>query len=535
MGLSGEFIKNNPRERLKEKHPLDILEELQRLINHGYELTSEDDLVRLQWYGLYHDKPRRGHFMLRIRVSGGILRPHQLRVIGTLAKNLGDYAELTMRQDIQLHWVRLEDLPRLFSLLKSSGLTTLGGCGDTIRNITGCPVAGIDRDEIFDTTGIIEELEGVFNDPAKKKYFNLPRKFKITLSACPYHCNHPEMHDLSFVGTLKDNKEGFAIWIGGGLSSTPRLARPLGLFVTKDRVAGFTEAVINLWSTDAENRRSFVKARLKHFIERIGLERFKELLLKELDFTPEEIEKEPGAIGRNFHSGINKQKQEGYYYVGFPVDAGVLSGTQLINIAELSEELNLSVRLSQRQNFILSNIPEEKLDYVLQSMKEIGFGLSKGNSRFLSVACTGDPFCNYSFTSSKELLLEILEYLEKNLGEIEDISIGVDGCPHACCHHWLNDVGLQSTRVRNPDGSLERAVNIIMKGGYGQGIGRIIAKKVSTSSAKEYIRRLIHAYKSSEYKDFREFIMAYHDEDLLKIMEGSEQPIIKDYTFQEVR
>ena len=330
------------------------------------------------------------------------------------------------------------------------------------------------------------------------------------------------MHDLAFVGMVKDGVEGFAVWVGGGLSSTPRLARKLGLFVPKGKVLEVAKAVVDIWSEDPENRRSFVRARIKYFIDKVGIEGFRELLLERLSFSPELIKEEPAAIGRNFHVGIGEQKEEGLFYAGFPVEAGRVSGSQLIKVAELAQDLNLSIRVSQRQNLILTHIPREELDHVLRRMEEIGFSLKKSISRGISIACTSDPFCNYSVGSSKEFFLELLNYLEERLGDVGDIAIGVDGCPHACAHHWLNDIGLQATHIRHPDGSVESAVNIVLGGGYGKyaNIGRIVAKKVPLPLAKEYIERLILAYKSLEHKSFQEFVRSYSDEELLSIMQG---------------
>lgn len=538
MKLWEEVIDKNPREKLKaEKHPLDIIEELPRLIKEGYERVPEEDLVRLQWYGLYHDKPRIGYFMLRIKLPGGRVKQDQLKVVGELAKSFNDYAELTTRQDIQMHGIRLDDLPWVFERLSSVGLFPIGACGDTVRNITSCPVSGVDKYELFDVERCIEELESFFHNPENREYFNLPRKFKITISSCPYHCNCPEMHDLAFVGMVKDGVEGFAVWVGGGLSSTPRLARKLGLFIPKEKVLEVARAVVDIWSEDPENRKSFVRARIKYFIDKVGIEGFRNLLLERLSFSPEFIKEEPVAIGRNFHVGIGEQKEEGLFYVGFPVEAGRVSGSRLIKVAELAQDLNLSIRVSQRQNIILTHIPREELDHVLRRMEEIGFSLKKSISRGISIACTSDPFCNYSVGSSKEFLLELLEYLEERLGDLGDIAIGVDGCPHACAHHWLNDIGLQATHIRHPDGSVESAVNIVLGGGYGKyaNIGRIVAKKVPLPLAKEYIERLIQAYKSSGHKSFQEFVRSYSDEELLSIMQGGKAVVQEEKGKVKVR
>ena len=521
-----EVYRRNPRERLKkEKHPLDILKELDTLISKGYERVPEEDLVRLQWYGLYHDKPRTGTFLLRIKVPAGRLTPDQLLTIGELAKKLNNYAELTTRQDIQLHYIKLEDLPEVIFELKTVGLFRPGPCGDTVRNITSCPVAGVDKDEIFEVEEPIKRLSEFFSDPNHREYFDLPRKFKITLSACPYHCNHPELHDLAFVGMLKGGKEGFAVWVGGGLSSTPRIARPLGIFVEPDKVLEVAKAVVDIWKEDPENRKSFVRARIKYFIDRIGVESFKKLLLERLSFEPEFLEEEPKPIKRDFHEGIREQKQRGLYYITVPVQAGRVKGDQLLKIGEIAKEEDLGIRISQRQNLILTHVQEDKIEYITKKLKDIGFPLDVSRTRCLSIACTSDPFCNYSIGSAKETLIEILNYLEERLGDLGNILIGSDGCPHACAHHWLNDIGLQATHIRHPDGSVESGLNIILRGSYGKdaGIGKIIVKKVTVEKAKKYLENLIKAFKKSSAANFTEFVRSLDDEELLRIMKGEEE------------
>jgi len=525
-GISWEEVySKNPRERLKkEKHPLDILKELDQIVIRGYEEVPEEDLVRLQWYGLYHDKPRVGTFVLRIKLPGGRITPSQLRVVGELARRFNNYAELTSRQDIQLHYVRLEDVPDVFETLREAGLFRPGPCGDTVRNITSCPAAGFDRDELFDIEESFRELTDFFSDPANRDYFDLPRKFKISLSACPYHCNHPELHDLAFVGTVRNGREGFAVWVGGGLSSTPRIARPLHIFVPPQRVLEVARAVLDLWREDPENRKSFVKARIKYLVDRLGAEGFRDLLLKRLSFEPEPLDEEPRQIRREFHEGIRAQKTEGFYYVGFPVPVGRLSGDQLVEIAELAESRGLQIRISQRQNVILANIPEEQLENVISSARSIGLTLDISRTRALSTACTSDPFCNYSVGSAKETLVEIIDYLEGELGDLGDLIIGCDGCPHACAHHWLSDIGLQATHIRHPDGSIETGLNIILGGGYGRlaGVGRIVIKRATVEETKVYLKNLITAYRKSGSESITEFVRQLSEEELLQILRGGE-------------
>lgn len=258
--------KRNYVERLKhEKMPLDVINDLPELIRQGYEAVAEEDIVRLQWYGLYHDKPKVGQFMMRIKVPGGILTPHKLRTVGRLSQKFGNnYGELTTRQNIQLHGVRLEALPEIFATLREAGLTTQGGCGDTVRNITGCPVAGLNRDELFDVRPVLDAAARFFY--GNREYSDLPRKHKITIAACPYQCNAPEIHCIALVGVIQNGRPGFAVRVGGGLSTWPRLSDDLRVFVPVEDAIPVLRAIIDVWKENLRYRMSRAKARIKFMV-----------------------------------------------------------------------------------------------------------------------------------------------------------------------------------------------------------------------------------------------------------------------------
>ncbi len=517
----GEILQRNPRERLKkEKHPLDVIKDLEEIIRKGYENVPEEELVRLQWYGLYHDKPRVGTFCLRIKIPGGNLTPAQLTTIGELAESFGNSAEITVRQDIQLHGVRLEDVPGVFEKLKEAGLFRPGACGDTVRNVTCCPLSGINPREPFDALPYARELGEYFSSPENREFFDLPRKFKITVTSCPHHCTSPELNDLSFIGVIRNGTPLFGVFVGGGLSSTPRLSRFLGIGVPPERILETAKAILEIWSEDPENRKSFVKARFKYMVERLGVEGIRKRLLEKLSFRPAELKEVPVPEGVDFHCGTGPQKQEGLAYLCVPVVAGRVRGDLLRRIGELAGEGDFLVRTTTRQNLLLGNIPRERLEEVRKKLREWGFPVDASPSRVLSVACTSDPYCNYSVGSAKETLLHILDFLEKEFGDVGEVLIGCDGCPHACSHHWLSDIGLQATHVRKPDGSVESGLNLILGGRYAPNprVGKILVKRASVSQVKEYLRRLFIAFRESGCQSFREFVATKTPEELLSVM-----------------
>src|SRR5438876_7416333 len=331
-------LKRNPVERLKqEKSPLGILDELPALIAEGYERVAEEDLVRLKWWGLYHDKPKIGTFMLRIKLAGGLLSPAELRAIGAISNRFGrGDGELSTRQNVQLHWLELAALPEVFDRLHAVGLTSAGACGDAVRNITGCPLAGIADDELFDVTDVVEEAAAFFY--GNPDYSDLPRKHKITISACAGGCNAPEINCIALVGVLRDGEAGFAVRVGGGLSSVPRLARDLGVFVPKDEALPVLCALLDAWREDLRYRVSRVKARMKFMVDDYGPEGMRAELERRLGYAlPDFALPPPGPFSD--HLGVHEQRDDGLLYIGVPVHLGLMSGAQMVAVADLAEEL----------------------------------------------------------------------------------------------------------------------------------------------------------------------------------------------------
>ncbi|MGH2798714.1 MAG: nitrite/sulfite reductase [Thermoleophilaceae bacterium] len=511
-------LKRNPVERIKrEKSPLGVLAELPALIAAGYEQVAEEDIVRLKWWGLYHDKPKVGTFMLRVKLPSGHLSPGELRAIGGISNRFGrGEGELSTRQNVQLHYLELGALPEVFELLHGAGLTSAGACGDTVRNITGCPVAGLGTDELFDATPVVEEAARFFY--GHPVYSDLPRKHKITIAACADRCNAPEINCIALVGVLREGEEGFAVRVGGGLSSVPRISRDMGVFVPKEEAVEVLCAILDAWREDLRYRVSRVKARLKFMIDDIGPEGMRERVEARLGRRLEDFELPPAGEFRD-HVGVHAQRQPGLCYVGVPVHLGLVSGDQMIAVADLAERLAGDVRITRQQNFVLANVPERELEGAVRELADIGFSLEVNHIRAASIGCTGEPHCNFSVTETKSRLGELIEHLEARFGSaVADLRLHLDGCPHACAQHWVGDIGFQGTTLRDEEGHRRQAYDVFLRGGLGPAaaIARPLFRRVASEKLDAAVEGLVRGWleQRSDGEQFRPFCERSSDEEL---------------------
>ena len=533
--------KRNPVERIKrDKSPLGILDELPALIAAGYERVPEEDMVRLKWWGLYHDKPKVGTFMLRIKLPGGRVSPAGLRAIGEISNRYGrGDGELSTRQNVQLHWLELGALPEVFDRLHAAGLTSAGGCGDAVRNITGCPVAGLAADELFDAQPVVDEAAAFFY--GNPDYSNLPRKHKITIAACAGRCNAPEINCIALVGAVHESAEGFAVRVGGGLSSVPRLARDLGVFVPREEAVEVLGALLDAWKEDLRYRVSRVKARMKFMVDDYGPDGMRAELERRLGRRLADFELSPpgdaagvpvyrpgvagfpgdasSAPGIDDHVGVRPQKQPGLYYVGAPVHTGLASGDQLIALADLAEQLGGDIRVTRQQNIVVTSVPENHVERTVAALTEIGFPLAANGVRATSIACTGEPHCNFSVTETKPRLDALVRHLEARFGDaIAGLRLHLDGCPHACAQHWVADIGFQGTTVRDEQGRRRQAYDVFLRGGLGPraAIARPVFRRVPSEELDATVDRLVAAWLAARRagEDFRAFCDRLSDEEL---------------------
>jgi ferredoxin-nitrite reductase len=510
--------KRNPVERIKrDKSPLGILDELPALIAAGYERMPEEDMVRLKWWGLYHDKPKVGTFMLRIKLAGGRVDPEGLRAIGEISNRHGrGDGELSTRQNVQLHWLQLGALPEVFDHLHAAGLTSAGGCGDAVRNITGCPVAGLGADELFDAQPIVDEAaEFFYGNP---DYSNLPRKHKITIAACADGCNAPEINCIALVGIVHEGTEGFGLRVGGGLSSVPRIARDLGVFVPRDETVEVLRALLDAWRENLRYRVSRVKARMKFMVDDYGPEGIRAELERRLGRRLADFTIPPPSEFRD-HMGVHPQKQAGLFYVGAPVHLGLASGDQMIAVADLAERLGGDVRLTRQQNLVVTNVPESRIDETVAELGAIGFPLDANPIRASSIGCTGEPHCNFSVTETKTRLDTLVLHLEQRFGDdVAGLRLHLDGCPHACAQHWVADLGFQGTTVRDEKGKRRQAFDVFLRGGLGPraAIARPVFRRVPTEELDGTVDRLVSGWLGMrrDGEDFRAFCDRMSDAEL---------------------
>ena len=516
-------LRRNSIERLKvEKFPLDILAELPVLATRSYEAVPEEDIVRLKWYGLYHDKPKTGFFMLRVKSPGGLLTPAKLRTIARLSVELGrEYAEITTRQNIQLHWLELRHMPEVFARLTTVGFNQAGACGDTVRNITGCPVAGLDAAEAFDATPVLREAARFFD--GNPDYADLPRKLKITVTACPHQCTVPEINCIALVPVRHMGRDGFAVRVGGGLASVPRLSKGLGVFVEPKDAVPVLAAILDVWKETLKYRMSRVKARLKFMMDDVGPEEFRRLVEERLDRRLEDGPL-PAPLPGGHEPGVHPQRQAGLNYIAVPVTAGLVRGSQLLRLADLAERLGGEIRLTREQNFILTHVPAEALADTISELEVIGFPLELNRIRATSVACTGSPLCNFAVSLTKPRLVEIMDRLEASFGkEVEGLRINLDGCPHACAQHWIGDIGLQGTtlRERTAEGEKQEAYDLYLRGGQGvtAAIGVPLVRRVAAGEVGAHVERLVRLWlgERSDAESFKSFTDRQSDERLVAV------------------
>jgi sulfite reductase (ferredoxin) len=496
-------------ERIKrEKAPWSIMDDIRRYSREGFSAIDADDLtVRFRAWGLYTQGDGRGtrgeempFFMMRVRTPNGFLTSDMVRRISDISDTYARGSiDITNRQNFQLHWLRIEDIPAIWESLAEVGWTSMGACGDNPRTVTGCPLAGVEHDELIDASPIAIAVDKHLNGNAE--YGNLPRKFKITITGCRHWCSYPEINDIGATAVRRaDGVVGFHVRVGGGLSTKPHLAVLLPAFVHPEQVPQVVETITAIFRDSDELRVNRAKARMKFLFVNHGwtgasfLAEVERRLGFKLDAPAEE---HPPEGHYRDHLGIQPQKQPGLSYAGYSVVSGRISTDQLRGLATIADEFgDGSLRLSAMQNILITNVRNERTAELVERSRALGVALDGSPFQRGTASCTGSEYCKLAITETKLFSIRLAQELEERLpGFTETVKLHVAGCPNSCGQHPIADVGLQGVLL-NQSGQQVEGFDFFVGGGLGKNsaLGHRVGFRAAADEVPEALERLFTAY-----------------------------------------
>jgi sulfite reductase (ferredoxin) len=542
-------------ERLKrEKNPWECLEEIRKFARGGFAAIPEAWVkTYFRWWGVYTQGDGAGviggangegravpYLMLRIRLGNGFITSHQLRTVADLSEKYArGSADITVRQNIQLHWIRVEDLPDILEALFDARLTSMGTCGDVSRNLTGCPLAGLDANEVIDASPLVFQATQMLN--GNPEFYNLPRKYKISISGCRDWCCYPEINDLAFTPAVREldgsRETGFSVRVGGGLSADPHLAVRLNAFVRWDQVLPVVRAVSEIFRDAGVLREHRERARLKFLFLQHGwtAETFLLELERRLGYNldPATIEKVPSDVFRD-HVGVHAQKQAGLFYVGAAVLRGRISPVQMRVAAGLADRFGSGeLRTTNAQNLVIVNIARENIHQVISELEAAGLPVRASSFWRGAVACTGTEFCKLAITETKAFTRLLVEELEERLPAFDQqLKLNVTGCPNSCGQHRIADIGLEGKKLKI-NGSMQDAYYFCLGGAVGEhaGFGRPVGYRCAAVEVPDAIERLLRHYLFYREggENLRQFFARHSDEELRTFLAGQEvNPVERD-------
>lgn len=534
-------------ERLKlAKNPWEAFDEIRQFARDGRDSVPEEWSLYFRWWGVYSQGDGLGlaggkngegkateYFMMRIAIPNGLLTSHQLRVIGGITKKFArNNADITTRQNIQLHWLTIADLVEVADTLTQIGLSPKGACGDVVRNVTGCPLAGFNHDELIDASPLATRVARELS--SNTAFYNLPRKFKISVTGCPLWCNYPEVNDvaLTAIKHVVDGKEevGYTLRVGGGLSTEPFLATRVPAFVRQEQAFDVIKASAEIFRDADILRENRMRARSKYLFLRFGWtpESYLEALEGKLGYklipSPTEDENIPGDIYRD-HIGINPQRQPGLSSVGASVLRGRVTGDQLQQLADLADKYGSGqLRTTIMQNIILVNIPNEKTAALVVELNTLGFQVDVSAFWRGAIACTGTEFCKLAITETKGFSKWLVGEMEDRLpGFDQQIKLHVTGCTNSCGQHWIADIGLEGKRIKQ-DGKLVDAFHFCVGGAIGKyaRTSRPLGYRAAAEDVPDAIERLLRAYLADRQpeEDLRAWFARNTDDELRTLLNG---------------
>jgi len=540
-------------ERLKRAmNPWDGLDEIRRFAREGFDSIPPEWIgTYFRWWGVYTQGDGAGvtggqggvgralqRFMVRIRIPNGIISSHQLRAIADLTRRYANgIADLTVRQNIQLHWVTIEALPEVLEGLWRVGLNTTGACGDVVRNVTGCPVAGVDADEIIDASPLVLETSQLL--AGNSEFYNLPRKFKISIAGCHSWCSYPEINDIGLTAvtrTVGGKREvGFSVRVAGGLSAEPYLGARLDAFVQQNQVVPVIKGIAELFRDSDVLREHRERARLKFLFLRHGwtAERFLDELQQRIGFRldPAAEEHPPDDVYRD-HVGIHAQKQPALSYVGAVVLRGRITADQMHSAADLAERYaSGELRATTMQNLLIVNVPTINADSLARELDAIGFQVSGSAFARGAVACSGTEFCKLAITETKSFSRWLVEELEERLpGFDQHLKLHVTGCPNSCGQHWIADIGIEGKKIK-VDGNLADAYYFCVGGALGlhQSTARPVGYRCLATEVPDALERLLGRYLADRNagENLRRFFVRHSDSELREFLAGESVPAVE--------
>lgn len=527
----------NHDEEIKQESP--VLDVKQRVIDTyskgGFDSIDREDLYpRFKWLGLYTQRKQNlggeftgednsvledKYFMMRIRFDGGICSTAQARAVGELSR---DYArstvDLTDRQNIQFHWVRIEDVPAIWEKLEEHGLNTWDACGDVPRVILGSPVAGIAKDEIIDATPAIRKIQEIVT---AEEFQNLPRKFKTAISGNARQDVVHEINDLAFIGVEHPELgPGFECYVGGGLSTNPMLAQSLGAFVTLEQVPDVWAGVVRIFR-DYGYRRLRNRARLKFLVAEWGIEKFRQVLEDDyLGYKLPDGPKAPNNLIDRDHIGVHEQK-DGKCYIGVKPTLGHMSGEQLIAVADLAERYGVTdLRFTPFKELLLLGVAPEDVEKLQGDLEEMGLYSNPSEFRRGLLSCTGLEYCKLAHVTTKSRAIELADELEERFGDLDSpITISLNGCPNACARHQVSDIGFKGQMVVNGEGEKVEGFQVHLGGTIGEGANfgrKLRGHKVLSTELTDYVTRVVQHYVDhrEEGETFRQWVVRADEADL---------------------
>lgn len=504
----------------------------------GFDSIPPEDLApRFKWIGMYTqrrqdmDGEQTGtltnaelqdrYFMMRIRLDGGQVTPQQLRVIGGISADFArNTADFTDRQNIQLHWIRIEDVPEIWDRLAAVNLDTFFGCGDVPRVVLGSPVAGVSKDEIIDATPAIREIKE--NWLTRDEFTNLPRKFKTAISGNRRQDVTHEIQDVSFIGSEHpEHGPGFDLWVGGGLSTNPMFAQRLGVWVPLDEVPEVWAGVVRIFR-DYGYRKLRNRARLKFLVADWGVEKFRRIL--EEDYVGHTLIDGPEPEvwpGYRDHVGVHEQR-DGKFYVGVKPTVGHTEGDQLVRLADLAEERGITqIRTTPDKELIFLGLEQDAVDDLAEALEKEGLSARPSSFRRDIISCTGLEYCKLALVTTKQRAISLADQLEEKLGDLDvPLKISLNGCPNSCARTQVADIGLKGQIVTDDDGNRVEGFQVHLGGALGMHPDwgkKLRGHKVTSAGLDDYVVRVVENYKenrTSADEQFRDWVLRAPEEQL---------------------